>query len=166
MPGVWNIAHRGASADRPENTLAAFEEAIRQGADVIEADVRTSSDGELLVINDALLDRTTNATGPVSGTDYARARSLDAGRGERIPTPDEVLELARGRARVTFDIKHREAVDGLIAIVAELEMAESVTFSSFDPEIAERLCALRTTSPVMQVVDSAAAAAKWRQFSS
>ena len=56
MPGVWNIAHRGASADRPENTLAAFEEAIRQGADVIEADVRTTADGELLVISDPLLD--------------------------------------------------------------------------------------------------------------
>jgi glycerophosphoryl diester phosphodiesterase len=159
MPGVWNIAHRGASADRPENTLAAFEEAIRQGADVIEADVRTTSDGELLVINDALLDRTTNATGPVSGTDYARARSLDAGRGERIPTPDEVLELARGRARVTFDIKDEEAVEGLVAIVDELEMAESVTFSTFEPEIVERLRELGVVSPVMQVVDSATAVA-------
>jgi glycerophosphoryl diester phosphodiesterase len=159
MPGVWNIAHRGASADRPENTLAAFEEAIRQGADVIEAGVRTSSDGELLVINDALLDRTTNATGPVSGTDYARARSLDAGRGERIPTPDEVLELARGRAGVTFDIKVEEAVEGLVAIVDELEMAESVTFSTFEPEIVERLRELVVVSPVMQVVDSAAAVA-------
>jgi glycerophosphoryl diester phosphodiesterase len=156
MPGVWNIAHRGASADRPENTLAAFEEAIRQGADVIEADVRPSADGELLVINDALLDRTTNATGAVSGTDYARARSLDAGRGERIPTPDEVLELARGRARVTFDIKDDAAVEGLIAIVDELEMADHVTFSTFGPEIAERLHELGVASPIMQVVDSAA----------
>jgi glycerophosphoryl diester phosphodiesterase len=159
MPGLWNIAHRGASADRPENTLAAFEEAIRQGADVIEADVRMTADGELLIISDALLDRTTNATGPVSGTDYARARSLDAGRGERIPTPDEVLELARGRARVTFDIKDQEAVGILVAMVDELEMADSVTFSTFDPEIAARLRALEVTSPVMQVVDSAAAVA-------
>ena len=159
MPGVWNIAHRGASVDRPENTLAAFEEAIRQGADVIEADVRTTSDGELLIISDTLLDRTTNATGPVRGTDYARARSLDAGRGERIPTPDEVLELARGRARVTFDIKDPEAVEGLVAMVAELEMADSVTYSTFDPEIAERLHTIGVMSPVMQVVDSAAAVA-------
>jgi glycerophosphoryl diester phosphodiesterase len=159
MPGVWNIAHRGASADRPENTLAAFEEAIRQGADVIEADVRTTSDGELLIIRDPLLDRTTNATGPVSGTDYARARSLDAGHSERIPTPDEVLELARGRARVTFDIKDHEAVEGLVAMVDELAMTDSVTYSSFEPEIAERLRALGVTSPVMQVVESAAAVA-------
>lgn len=159
MPGVWNIAHRGASADRPENTLAAFEEAIRQGADVIEADVRATADGELLIISDPLLDRTTNASGPVSGIEYARARGLDAGRGERIPTPDEVLELARGRARVTFDIKDHAAVDGLVALVAELEMGGDVTYSTFDPDIAERLRTLGVTSPVMQVVDSAAALA-------
>jgi glycerophosphoryl diester phosphodiesterase len=159
MPGVWNIAHRGASADRPENTLAAFEEAIRQGADVIEADVRTTADGELVVISDALLDRTTNATGPVRDTDYTRARSLDAGQGERIPTPDEVLELARGRARITFDIKDPDAVDGLVAMVGELAMLDSVTFSTFDPDIAARLGTLGVACPVMQVVDSAAAVA-------
>lgn len=156
MPGVWNIAHRGACADRPENTLAAFEEAIRQGADVIEADLRVTRDGELLVIHDATLDRTTNAQGPVAGIDYARARGLDAGHGERIPTPDEVLELARGRVRVTFDIKDHDAVDGIVAMVRELDMAAAVTYSTFLPEITERLFELGVASPVMQSVDSAA----------
>jgi len=70
-----------------------------------------------------------------------------------------VLELARGRARVTFDIKDPDAVEGLVAMVAELEMADSVTFSTFDPDIAERLQTLGVSSPVMQVVDSAAAVA-------
>jgi glycerophosphoryl diester phosphodiesterase len=156
MPGVWNIAHRGASMERPENTLAAFEEAIRQGADVIEADIRTTGDGALLVIHDATLDRTANAHGAVAEVDYARARSLDAGRGERIPTPDEVLEVARGRVRVTFDIKDHDAVDGIVAVVRELEMADSVAFSSFLPEVAERIRAFGLASPIMQVVDSAA----------
>jgi glycerophosphoryl diester phosphodiesterase len=156
MPGVWNIAHRGASVDRPENTLAAFEEAVRQGADVIEADIRVTSDGELLVLHDATLDRTTNAQGALAEANYARARSLDAGRGERIPTPDEVLEVARDRVRVTFDIKDDDAVDGLVAMVRELEMSESVTYMSFQPEVADRIRALGLASPVMQSVDSAA----------
>ena len=156
MPGVWNIAHRGASIDRPENTLAAFEEAIRQGADVIEADVRATSDGELLVIHDATLDRTTNARGALASMDYTRARSLDAGRGERIPTPDEVMEVARGRVRVTFDIKDHDAVDAIVAVVRELEMTDSVAFSSFLPEIGERIRAFGLASPLIQLVESAA----------
>jgi glycerophosphoryl diester phosphodiesterase len=159
MPGVWNIAHRGASHDRPENTLAAFEEAIRQGADAVEADVRMTADGELLVINDARLDRTTDGSGEVRAIDYARARRLDAGRGERIPTPVEVLEVARGRARVTFDIKEPDSVDALVAMVRELEMAGSVTYLTYLPDAAEHLRELGVTSPVVQAVDSAAAAA-------
>lgn len=159
MPGVWNIAHRGASLDRPENTLAAFEEAIRQGADAVEADVRITADGELLVINDARLDRTTDGAGAVRELEYARARRLDAGRGERIPTPDEVLDLARGRARVTFDIKEPETVDPLVAMVRELEMTASVTYLTYLPEVTERLHELGVASPVVQAVDSPAAVA-------
>jgi glycerophosphoryl diester phosphodiesterase len=159
MPGVWNIAHRGACLDRPENTLAAFEEAIRQGADVIEADVRTTADGELLIINDARFDRTTDGNGAVAEIDYARARRLDAGRGERIPTPDEVLELARGRARVTFDVKEPESVETLVAMVRELEMTDSVTFLTPVPEVAEGLLDAAGSIPVMQSVDSPAAVA-------
>jgi glycerophosphoryl diester phosphodiesterase len=159
MPGVWNIAHRGASLDRPENTLAAFEEAIRQGADVIEADVRATADGELLIINDPRFDRTTDGNGAVAEVEYARARRLDAGRGERIPTPDEVLELARGRARVTFDIKDIDVVPTLVAMVDELGMAGSVTFLTPDPEVAARLLADAESIPVMQSVDAPAAVA-------
>ena len=159
MPGVWNIAHRGASLDRSENTLAAFEEAIRQGADALEADVRMTADGELVVLNDATVDRTTNGHGSVRELDYAGARTLDAGRGERIPTPDEVLDLARGRARVTFDIKEPDAIDTLIAMVRELEMADHVTFLTYLPEVADRLHELGVTNPVIQAVDSPAAVA-------
>lgn len=159
MPGVWNIAHRGASLDRAENTLAAFEEAIRQGADALEADVRMTADGELVVLNDATVDRTTNGHGAVRELDYAGARTLDAGRGERIPTPDEVLDLARGRARVTFDIKEPDAIDTLIAMVRELEMVDNVTFLTYLPEVADRLHERGVTNPVIQAVDSPAAVA-------
>jgi glycerophosphoryl diester phosphodiesterase len=157
MPGVWNIAHRGASLERPENTLAAFEEAIRQGADVLEADVRMTVDGELVVINDETVDRTTDGRGPVRELDYAHVRRLDAGGGERIPTPDEVLDLARGRARVVFDVKEADAVDTLVAMVQEFEMTEGVTFSTFSPEASERLREAASDNPVMTLVESAIA---------
>ena len=72
---LWNVAHRGASADRPENTIAAFELAIAQGADVVECDVRATSDGSLLVLHDALLDRTTSGSGALREMTSARCWS-------------------------------------------------------------------------------------------
>ena len=75
------IAHRGASGDglAPENTLAAFESAIQMGVDVLEIDVRGSKDGGVVVIHDAMMDRTTNTTGPVSELTLEEIRQADAG---------------------------------------------------------------------------------------
>jgi len=106
------IAHRGASARAPENTLAAFKEAIRLGADLIECDVHLSADGVPVIIHDDTVDRTTNGRGAVSTLACARLRRLDAGawfssrfRGERIPTLEEALECARGRCGLNLEIK-------------------------------------------------------------
>jgi len=106
------IAHRGASARAPENTLAAFTEAIRLGADLIECDVHLSADGVPVIIHDDTVDRTTNGRGAVSALACARLRRLDAGawfssrfRGERIPTLEEALECARGRCGLNLEIK-------------------------------------------------------------
>lgn len=106
------IAHRGASARAPENTLAAFREAIRLGADCIELDVHLSADGVPVVIHDDSVDRTTNGRGPVSALTSRHLRRLDAGawfssrfRGERIPTLEEALECARGRCGLNIEIK-------------------------------------------------------------
>ena len=100
------IAHRGASGYAPENTLAAFELAQKQGADALELDVRLARDGAPVVIHDATLDRTTDLTGPVGARTLAELRQADAGyrftadggrttpyRGAaiRIPTLAEVL---------------------------------------------------------------------------
>jgi glycerophosphoryl diester phosphodiesterase len=100
------IAHRGASGYAPENTLAAFELAVKQGADAIELDVRLTRDGAPVVIHDATLDRTTDLAGPVRARTLAELRQADAGyrftadRGRttayrgaevRIPTLAEVL---------------------------------------------------------------------------
>ncbi|HEY3542723.1 MAG TPA: glycerophosphodiester phosphodiesterase family protein [Gaiellaceae bacterium] len=97
------IAHRGHSAGAPEQTMAAFTQAIELGAEMIEADVRRTRDGRLVMCHDADVGRTTDGAGPVSAFDYEDLRRLDAGswfdpsfRSERVPTLDELYDLAAG----------------------------------------------------------------------
>ncbi|MGE0368474.1 MAG: glycerophosphodiester phosphodiesterase, partial [Candidatus Dadabacteria bacterium] len=85
-PLFVKIAHRGASAYEPENTIRSFERAIGMKAEMIEFDVRQSMDGRLVVIHDAKVDRTTDGKGLVSEKTLAELKTLDAGEGERIPT--------------------------------------------------------------------------------
>ena len=107
-----NIAHRGASAYAPGNTLAAFRLALEMGADGFELDVMLSADGHLVVIHDDTVDRTTDGRGPVRQKTLAELKTLDAGKfdarfaGERIPTLQEVLDLVAGnRAFVIVELK-------------------------------------------------------------
>jgi glycerophosphoryl diester phosphodiesterase len=105
--------HRGNADEFPENTLASFRSAIDLGVDVIECDVHLTGDGQLAVIHDHLLDRTTNGHGLVRDLRMAEIKQLDAGSwkasqfaGERVPTLAEVLDLARGRVGVAIEIKN------------------------------------------------------------
>jgi glycerophosphoryl diester phosphodiesterase len=107
------VAHRGASREAPENTLAAFRRALKAGAAAVECDVQRTRDGRLVVIHDQTVDRTTNGRGPVVSLTFDECRRLDAGAwfgsafaGERIPSLDEVLDLLRGQALVFLEIKH------------------------------------------------------------
>ena len=99
------IAHRGASARCPENTLLAFRKALEAGASWLELDVHLSADGELVVIHDEYLERTTNGRGEVTKRTLAQLRRLNAGLGEKIPLLVEVLDLAAGRATVNIELK-------------------------------------------------------------
>src|SRR6476661_5786063 len=100
------IAHRGASIDQPENTLLAFARAIEQGVDMIELDVNLTRDGALVVIHDTTLERTTNGAGPVREQLLADIQRLDAGRGQRVPTLDDVFDLVRATPiRLCVEIK-------------------------------------------------------------
>jgi glycerophosphoryl diester phosphodiesterase len=89
------IAHRGGAARQPENTLAAFRQAVADGVTWLEFDVQLTADGVPVVIHDTDVARTTNATGPVAALTLAEVRALDAGDGETIPTLDEVITYAR-----------------------------------------------------------------------
>ncbi len=159
------IAHRGAAADAPENTLAAFELALAQGADAIELDVHLSADGVPMVIHDPRLDRTTSGRGAVRKHTLAALRRLDAGswfnrrypakaRGkysmQRIPLLAEVLALARARrCHVFAEIKiGGETYPGIEAKVLEgirhAGVAPRATIISFDTKV---LRAIRKLDP-------------------
>ena len=108
------IAHRGASAERPECTLAAMRRAIEAGATATEVDVRTSRDGRLFILHDATLDRTTDGTGPAAALTLGELQQLDAGswfdpayEGERIPSLIEAAEACRGKINLLLDLKEQ-----------------------------------------------------------
>lgn len=100
------IAHRGASYAYPENTLLAFRRAIEMGVDYLEIDVQVTHDGEIVVMHDETVERTTNGTGFIHTLSAAQIRELDAGRGERVPLLTEVFQLARdNNIRLCIEVK-------------------------------------------------------------
>ena len=165
QPGrrILNLAHRGAAGDAPQNTMAAFELALRQGADGIELDVRLSSDGVPVVIHDARLDRTTSGHGWVSAYSVSALKRLDAGswfnrknpanaqrrfEALRIPTLAEVLEWTRDRACCAY-VEIKQGGDDYPGIEARVLEAihragavQVVTVISFDFAALRRLRAL------------------------
>jgi glycerophosphoryl diester phosphodiesterase len=115
------ISHRGEHLHHPENTMPAFEEAVRVGADYIEVDVRTTSDGKLVLMHDSSVARTTDGQSDVAKMTFDEIRSLDAGikmgskfKGTKVATFDEVLDYARGKINIYVDVKQvaaKELVD-------------------------------------------------------
>ncbi len=127
-------AHRGASAEFPENTIAAFQRAIDLRADGIELDVHLSSDGVPVVIHDETVVRTTDATGAVNTMAAEQLGQLDAGRGFGVPTLAAVLDLIGTHLHVNIEIKSNRAGQAVIDEVGgrpELRWA----ISSFDWDV-------------------------------
>ncbi|WP_308638286.1 glycerophosphodiester phosphodiesterase [Paenibacillus silvisoli] len=139
------VAHRGWSGAAPENTMAAFELALKDpGIHYIELDVHLSKDGVPVVIHDHTLERTTNGNGPVEAYTYEELRELDAGswfdaafEGERIPSLEEVFEFTRGRCKLAVELKtmggnYEGIEEKVLALVERFEMKDQVVLSSFD----------------------------------
>jgi glycerophosphoryl diester phosphodiesterase len=142
------IAHRGASAYYPENTLPSFEGAIAMGADMVELDVQLSSDKEVVVFHDEKISRCTNGRGRVCEHTLASLKKLDAGswfdkkfKNTRIPLLAEVLDICEGKIAVNIEIK-TEAVGRMffggieekcLKIIGQSSMRKHIVFSSFDP---------------------------------
>lgn len=135
------IAHRGYSAQAPENTLSALEAALAAGADAVEFDLHTAACGTPVLFHDAMLSRTTNGVGPLRRRTLEQLKTLDAGKwfdlafaGERIPSFEEALDVLDGRiARIYAEVKgYREIedLDRMVDIVRKREMTTRVTFIS------------------------------------
>ncbi|WP_241673369.1 glycerophosphodiester phosphodiesterase family protein [Ewingella americana] len=139
-PDVLVIAHRGAWQTTPENSLAALDEAIHLGADIIEIDAQTTADAQLVVIHDAHLDRTCDyqgevATMPLSMVRRARLKAADGREGmvltsERVPLLEELLEEARGRIVVNVDIKYPRDLERVVSLILSMNMADGVLLKS------------------------------------
>jgi glycerophosphoryl diester phosphodiesterase len=132
------VAHRGASAEAPENTVAAFRLAAERGADAVELDARLCGSGEVVCFHDDTLGRTLGVPGRIDETPLWRLRQLDAGGGERVPTLAEALAALPDSLRVHVEIKTDRLDDrGLAAQVAEVVRrsgkADRVGFVSFHP---------------------------------
>ena len=123
---VDTVAHRGASGYAPENTMAAFRKAVKMKADYIEIDVQVTKDGQMVVIHDNTVDRTTDGTGKVKDLTFEEIRELDAGSyfdpefaGEQIPTFEEVLDEFRGKTGILIELKSPELYPGVEEMVAD-----------------------------------------------
>ncbi|MBR5261140.1 MAG: glycerophosphodiester phosphodiesterase [Oscillospiraceae bacterium] len=136
--------HRGASGYAPENTLEAFRLSMDMGADGFELDVHMSADGELVVIHDESVDRTTNGTGLVKDLTLAQLKQLDASagmdeyRGAKIPTLSEVFDLVRDTHHiVNVEIKtdecfYPEIEEKCLALAKEKGVEDRIIYSSFN----------------------------------
>jgi glycerophosphoryl diester phosphodiesterase len=125
------MGHRGAPADEPENTLGSFRRALAVGVAAVELDVQLTKDGRLAVIHDETLDRTTNGRGPVRDFTLAELKKLDAGRGESVPSLEEVFDLVRGKADLVVELKQPEAAEALLGFFQERRAFDFATVISF-----------------------------------
>jgi len=105
---IYVAAHRGWRSKYPENTLEAFKAAMALGVDQLETDVRVTKDGELVLIHDATVDRTTDRSGKVCDFTLAELKEMDAGNGTEIPTLIELMELVKDHPTITLDIELKE----------------------------------------------------------
>jgi glycerophosphoryl diester phosphodiesterase len=168
---VDNVAHRGAAGYAPENTIAAFDKAVEMKADYIEIDVQRSKDGELVIIHDTTINRTTDGSGNVKDLTFHQLRSFDAGSwmgeefsGEKIPTFDEILDRYHGKVGILIELKAPELYPGIEEEVAEelkernldKPQNEKMIIQSFNFESMKKINSLLPKVPVGVLTSSIA----------
>lgn len=139
--------HRGARGHAPENTLLAFALAFDLGADGIECDAQLSADGQLIIIHDGTVNRTTTGRGAVRDLSFEALRQLDAGAGQRIPTLDETLALVGARSgQINLELKAESDDEALL--VAQAVAARLAELAEDDP-LRRRLIASSFSLPAV-----------------
>ena len=129
-------AHRGDWRNAPENSLRAIQNAITMGADIVEVDIRKTSDGVLVLMHDATVDRTTNGKGEVSDLDYDDVRSLFLRNGagivtrHKVPTLKEALQLVKGQILIQPDYKCRDCLDDIAGMLKDTGTGNQAVFGT------------------------------------
>lgn len=141
---VIRVGHRGAAGHAPENTLAAIDAGIACGADIVEIDLRRTADGVLVVLHDATVNRTTNGTGRIDRLSLRDVKKLTAGKGQQIPTLQEVLDAASGRAGLMLELKIRGIAGQTVEAVRQAGFKNLVIYASF---LHEELPHVRAADP-------------------
>lgn len=155
---IW--AHRGASHYTPENTLVAFKKAVHMGADGIELDVQMTKDGQLVVIHDEIIDRTSNGKGYVKDYTLEQLKRYDFSngfmlyRGEKIPTLREVYELMADN-NLTINVELKNSIisyegleEAVLQLGKEMGFEHRLIYSSFNHE---SICKLKALLPTTQI---------------
>lgn len=132
------VGHRGAAELAPENTLAAMALAVQIGVNELETDLRLSKDGEIVLMHDETVDRTTNGHGRVNDLTLAELRALDAGSGEQIPTFRELLDATS--VSLQIEIKDAKVIDPLLILLRDRESdIPRLAPTSFDRDSVRRM---------------------------
>lgn len=157
------IAHRGASAYAPENTITAFKKALEIGADALELDLRQTKDSVLVVLHDADVNRTTSGSGNIKDFTFAELQELDAGSwfdtkfsDEKIPSLQEVIDLLDDTTLIIIELKEgNKAYPGIeervVQLVKQNEIESQTILKSFDPNVLERLRIIEPDIPLLYV---------------
>ena len=146
--GILIIGHRGASAIAPPNTLKAFEKAIELKADYSEFDIHITKDGEIVIIHDSNTYNTTGVNGLIKDMTLDQIKNLDAGEGEKIPTIQELINIAQNKMGLQIEIKATNLLDKLLRILKEENLLETSIISSF---MLDELLKLKALEPNAKV---------------
>lgn len=156
---VMVVAHRGASGYAPENTLAAMKKGIEMKAEMSELDVQETADGEIIVLHDGSLKRTSGVDKNIWETNYADLKGLDVGswfseeyKGEPIPTFQEVIDLVKGKMKINIELKankhEKMLAERTLKIVEENNFLDQVIFTSFKFDEIRKIRALNKNAKV------------------
>jgi len=125
------MGHRGAAALEPENTLLSIGRAIEIGVNAVEIDVHLSKDKEIVVMHDSTVDRTTDGTGPVCSFTVDELKKLDAGKGQRIPTLQEVIDFIDNKVELVIELKEEGTVESVFELIKRSNIKDTVYVISF-----------------------------------
>lgn len=131
MKKILNIGHRGAKGHEPENTLPSFQKALDLNVDVIELDVHVCKTGELIVIHDFTVDRTTNGSGTVSELTLSEIKALRINDHIEVPTLEEVLELVGKKCLINIELKGRHTAKPVSHLIEKYILEKEYKYEDF-----------------------------------